>query len=71
MRSVISGDMCLGNDTSLEIFADNFIRNRGGNFVQPFSKKRPVNFNILTGRFFDSLRRSASGSSEAERLLSG
>ncbi len=31
--------MCLGNDTSREIFADNFARNRGENFVQLNSKK--------------------------------
>ena len=31
--------MRLGNDTSREIFADNFARNRGKNFVQPNSKK--------------------------------
>ncbi len=38
-QSVISGDMCVGNDTSHERFADNFIRNRGESFVQSFSKK--------------------------------
>ena len=36
---VIFEDMRLGNDTSREIFADNFARNRGKNFVQPNSKK--------------------------------
>ena len=41
--------MRLGNDTSREIFADNFARNRGKNFVQPNSKK-------WLCHFFDSLR---------------
>ena len=41
--------MRLGNDTSREIFADNFARNRGKNFVQPNSKK-------WLCHFFDSLK---------------
>ena len=36
---VLSEDMRLGKDSSHEILADNFARNRGQNFVQPFSKK--------------------------------
>ena len=40
--------MYVGNDTSHEILADNFVRNRGKNFVQPFSKK-------WHSQFFDSL----------------
>ena len=40
---VISEDMRLGNDTSHEVYADNFARNRGRNFVQLFSKKWLVN----------------------------
>ena len=47
---VIFEDMRLGNDTSREIFADNFARNRGENFVQPNSKK-------WLCHFFDSLSR--------------
>ncbi len=39
LNPVIFEDMCLGNDTSHEILADNFARNRGQNSVQPFSKK--------------------------------
>ena len=46
---VIFEDMRLGNDTSREIFADNFARNRGKNFVQPNSKK-------WLCHFFDSLK---------------
>ena len=42
--------MRLGNDTSREILADNFARNRGQNFVQLHSKK-------WLCHFFDSLRR--------------
>ena len=49
---VISGDMCLGNDTSHEVFADNFARNRGKNFVRLSSKKWLVNFNQLTSQLF-------------------
>ena len=41
--------MRLGNDTSHEIFSDNFARNRGENFVQPNSKK-------WLCHFFDSLK---------------
>ncbi|WP_295370157.1 hypothetical protein, partial [uncultured Pseudoflavonifractor sp.] len=46
--SVIFGDMCLENDTSHEIFADNFIRNRGENFMKPLRKSGG-------SHFFDSL----------------
>lgn len=42
--------MRLGNDTSREILADNFARNRGQNFVQPCSKK-------WLSHFFDSLKK--------------
>ena len=41
--------MRLGNDTSHEIFADIFARNRGKNFVQTNSKK-------WLRHFFDSLK---------------
>src|SRR5699024_10736189 len=44
---VISGGVYVGNDTSHEILADNFARNRGQNFVRPNSKKRLC-------RFFDT-----------------
>ena len=37
---VISGGVYLGNDTSHASCADNFVRNRGEAFVQPFSNKR-------------------------------
>ena len=52
MKSVISEDMRLGNDTSHEIFADNFARNRGENFVQLFHEK-------VARHFFDRLIFSA------------
>ena len=46
--------MRLGNDTSHEIFADNFARNRGKNFVQTNSKK-------WLRHFFDSLKGGRKG----------
>ena len=45
IESVISGGVYAGNDTSHERQSDFFTRNRGLSFVQPFSKKRLVNFN--------------------------
>ena len=42
--------MCLENDTSHEIFADNFIRNRGENFMKLLRKSGG-------SHFFDSLKR--------------
>ena len=39
MKSVISGGMYVGNDTSHERQSDFFERNRGLSFVQPFSNK--------------------------------
>ena len=56
IESVLSGGVYVGNDTSHEVFADNFARNRGRNFVHLFSKKRLVNFYQLTSLFFDSHR---------------
>ena len=49
--------MRLGNDTSREILADNFARNRGQNFVQLHSKK-------WLCHFFDSLKETP-----ADRLV--
>ena len=48
MKSVISGGVYVGNDTSHERQSDFFARNRGLSFVQPFSKK-------WLCHFFDSL----------------
>ena len=48
---VISEDMRLGNDTSREMFADNFVKNRGKHFVQSNSKK-------WQSHFFDSFKAS-------------
>ena len=53
---VISGGMYVENDTSHEIFADNFGRNRGGNFVQPNSKKWHVAFTKRHATFLQSPR---------------
>ena len=62
---VISEDMRLGNDTSHEIFADNFARNRGKNFVQTNSKK-------WLRHFFDSLKASgASRGFHKNRVMPG
>ena len=47
-KSVISGDMCLGNDTSHGGRGDFFARKRTPSAMQPFSKKRLC-------RFFDTL----------------
>ena len=44
--------MCLRNNTSHEIFSDNFARNQGKNFVQPHLKK-------WLFLFFDSLNPAA------------
>ena len=43
-KPVISGDMCLGNDTSHGGRGDNFARNRVPSAMQPFSKKRLCRF---------------------------
>ena len=59
IKSVISGDMCLGNDTSHARRDDFSVWNRVPACVLTFSKKRLVNFDKLTSRFFDSL--DASG----------
>ena len=48
-NSVISGDMCLGNNTSHEIIADHFARNRGENFVQPSRKSDEATFSTVSG----------------------
>ena len=48
-KSVISGDMCLGNDTSHGGRGDFFARKRTPSAMQPFSKKRLC-------RFFDTLQ---------------
>ena len=40
MKSVISGGVYVGNDTSHEIFADNFARNRGLKFGAAYCKKK-------------------------------
>ena len=54
MKSVISEDMCLGNDTSHGERDDFFARNRVPSAMQSFSKKWLVNFNQLTSHFFDT-----------------
>ena len=56
LESVISEDMCLGNDTSHDGRGDNFARNRTLSVMQPFVEKDQK-------AFFDSLKRSARGHS--------
>ncbi|HJG86222.1 hypothetical protein, partial [Pseudoflavonifractor capillosus] len=55
------GDMCLEHDTSHEIFADNFIRNRGENFMKLLRKSGG-------SHFFESLRRFRSRGNAAQRV---
>ena len=47
-ESVISGDMCLGNDSSHDGQGDNFARNRAPSVMQPFVEKGQGPFSTVS-----------------------